>query len=237
MVVVGVVAAIVVGVTGCASQAPAAPAGRFDFDFGHRAPHTAVPAPWAGGGDASVALGLLDELAVKGRAAKTGYRRSVFGRAWSDDVSVEFGGNGCKTRDDILRRDLEQVQLRGRCTVVSGVLIDPYTARRIVFERGVDVMAIQIDHLTPLSNAWQTGAQSWTAHKRLEFANDPRNLLAVSGAANTAKRDSDVATWLPGNKAYRCTYVAKQVVVKHAYQLWVTPAEKTAMMRILQRCR
>lgn len=65
MVVVGVVAAIVVGVTGCASQAPAAPAGRFDFDFGHRAPHTAVPAPWAGGGDASVALGLLDELAVK----------------------------------------------------------------------------------------------------------------------------------------------------------------------------
>jgi hypothetical protein len=40
----------------------------------------------------------LAALAVRGRAAKTGYDRAMFGQAWSDDVSVEGGHNGCDTR-------------------------------------------------------------------------------------------------------------------------------------------
>ena len=72
--------------------------------------------------------------------------------------------------------------------------------------------------------------------QRTALANDPLNLLAVDGPANEAKRDRDAATWLPPNKAYRCDYVARQIAVKTKYQLWVTPAEKTAMARVLDRC-
>jgi hypothetical protein len=31
--------------------------------------------------------------------------------------------------------------------------------------------------------------------------------------------------------------VARQVAVKRAYELWVTPAEHDAIMRVLQHCR
>ena len=44
---------------------------------------------------------LLAGLAVKGWDRHTDYARYRFGEAWSDDVNVEFGHNGCTTRDDI----------------------------------------------------------------------------------------------------------------------------------------
>jgi hypothetical protein len=87
-----------------------------------------------------------------------------------------------------------------------------------------------------LGDAWQKGAQRWTAATRAEFANDPLDLLAVSGRVNAAKGDADAASWLPPNKAYRCAYVARQVAVKARYPLWVTQAEHDAIARVLGRC-
>ncbi len=195
---------------------------------------TTVDRPTAG--EVAAALARLDRLPVKGRAPKTGYRRSQFGRAWDDDVSVAMGRNGCRTRDDILRRDLRDVRMNGRCRVMSGWLDDPFTAQRLRFERGVDVGRIQIDHVVALADAWQTGAQQLSAQRRLEFANDPRNLQATAGWANQQKGSSNAASWLPPNKAYRCTYVARQIEVKDAYGLWVVPPERDAMRRVLSGC-
>jgi hypothetical protein len=87
-----------------------------------------------------------------------------------------------------------------------------------------------------LSDAWQKGAQKLTAAQREDFANDPLNLLAVDGPTNEAKGDGDAATWLPPNKGYRCSYVARQVAVKAAYHLWVTQAEHDAIARVLAAC-
>ncbi|AKK03803.1 HNH endonuclease family protein [Corynebacterium epidermidicanis] len=189
---------------------------------------------------ASQSMAALNALPVKGRAPKTGYSREKFGQAWSDDVVVEFGHNGCDTRNDILRRDLTGTILkegtRG-CVVLSGILHDPYTATEIAFTRGkATSSAVQIDHVVALSNAWQTGAQQLSDDQRRNLANDPLNLLAVDGAANQQKGDRDAATWLPRNKAFRCTYVSRQVEVKTKYQLWVTAPEKEAIGRILAQC-
>lgn len=182
----------------------------------------------------------LTELPTKGRAPKTGYSRSEFGQRWSDDVSVEFGHNGCDTRNDILRRDLINTALKPNtrdCVVLTGDLQDPYTARTIYFQRGQDTSSlVQIDHVVALSDAWQKGAQQLTAEDRQNLANDPLNLLAVDGTANQQKRDSDAASWLPANKAFRCEYVARQVVVKHKYGLWTTDAEHEALRRWLDTC-
>jgi len=95
---------------------------------------------------------------------------------------------------------------------------------------------VDIDHLVALSDAWQKGAATWPAGKRLALANDPLNLLAVDASTNRSKSDGDTATWLPPNKAFRCTYVARQVAVKGKYGLWVTSAERDAMIRILTTC-
>lgn len=70
----------------------------------------------------------------------------------------------------------------------------------------------------------------------MAFANDPLNLLAVDAGANRSKGDGDTATWLPPNKAYRCTYVARQVAVKKKYKVWVTAAERDAMVQVLSKC-
>ena len=181
------------------------------------------------------AVAVLETLAVKGRAPKTGYERSQFGPAWSD-----VDRNGCDTRNDILYRDLTLIVYKAgtnNCVVFSGTLVDPYSGEKISFVRGVGTsMEVQIDHVVALSNAWQTGAFKLSYDKRLAFANDPMNLLAVKGSLNSQKGDGDAATWLPPRKDIRCAYVAQQIVVKAKYGLWVTPPEKAAMVSILGKC-
>jgi hypothetical protein len=229
-------AAALLLLTGCASATAAMPS----FD----APAAVSPTPTtpreAGSPPADppsppdpAASALLQQLPVKGKAPKTGYDRvGDFGTAWRD-----VDHNGCDTRNDVLARDLQAVTKSGPCKVLSGTLVDPYTATTIHFVRGnATSTAVQIDHVVALENAWQTGAQQLTPERRLALANDPMNLLAVDGPTNSAKGAGDAATWLPPNKAFRCAYVARQVSVKAAYGLWVTPAERDAIARILASC-
>lgn len=181
-------------------------------------------------------VAILAALPVKGKAPKTGYDRSkMFGSAWTDDVDVQGGHNGCDTRNDVLRRDLRDVQLKKGtkgCKVLSGTLQDKYTGKSIPL--GKD---IQIEHIVALGNAWQTGAQLLPQDKRVELANDPMNLLAADASANQSKKDKDAAEWLPPNKAFRCEYVSRQIMVKEKYRLWITVAEKDAMGRVLAGCQ
>ncbi|MCP2192732.1 DUF3761 domain-containing protein [Williamsia deligens] len=188
---------------------------------------------------ANAALTKLESLPVKGRAPKTGHGREMFGQAWTDDVDVKSGHNGCDTRNDILRRDLTTTTIKPGshgCTVLTGSLADPYTGRTIAFTGGTASSAVQIDHVVALSDAWQTGAQQLSAAQRQDFANDPRNLQATDGPTNEQKSDGDAATWLPSNTSYRCTYVSRQIDVKAIYKLWVTQPEKDAMIRVLTGC-
>jgi len=179
-----------------------------------------------------LATKVLAKLAVKGRAPKTGYSRSLFSDGWGD---IGY----CDTRNYILKRDLRSITWRSgeNCIVATGVLQDPYTGATINFVRGVRTsLAVQIDHIVAVSDAWQKGAQQMTSANRYNFYNDPLNLLAVDGPTNESKGDGDAATWLPPNKSFRCTYVSRQIAVKAKYKLWVTSAEKDAMSRVLSSC-
>jgi hypothetical protein len=180
----------------------------------------------------SPALTALATIPIKGRAPKTGYDRDLFASDW--DYSF-----GCDMRNKILRRDFIEFQFRSdsSCLIATGVLLDPYTGQTINFVRGVGTSnEVQIDHVVAVSDAWQKGAQQLSSAQRYAFYNDPLNLLAVSGSANGQKSDSDAASWLPSNKAYRCAFVARQVAVKISYNLWVTQAEHDAISRILRDC-
>lgn len=182
----------------------------------------------------SIALQRLEELPVKGKAPKTGYDRALFGQAWKDTDR-----NGCDTRNDILRRDLKPAKLKPGtkgCVVASGTLDDPYTGAQIDFVRGPGSAKVQIDHVVALGNVWVSGGQKLSAEQKESIANDPLNLLAVDGPANMAKSDKDASGWMPKNKDFRCSYVARQIAVKGKYNLSVTPAEKQAMARVLGSC-
>jgi hypothetical protein len=177
------------------------------------------------------ALTVLNSLSVKGRAAKTGYTRAQFTH-WSD-----LDRNGCDARNDTLKRDLTEVIYKAGtrdCKVISGLLLDPYSGKVITFSSTKS--NIDIDHVVALSNAWQTGAAYFDKTKRQQIANDPLNLLAVDFSLNRQKGDGDAATWLPPLKSYRCDYVARQIAVKAKYGLWVTQPEKSAIIKLLEKC-
>jgi hypothetical protein len=197
----------------------------------------AMGAPISGAAEAKpgLATAVLETLAVKGRAPKTGYSRNQFGPAWSD-----VDRNGCDTRNDILKRDLTGIVFKVKtrdCVVESGTLQDRYSGETINFVRGnITSMEVQIDHVVALSNAWQKGAFKLSIAQRTALANDPLNLFAVKGRLNSQKGDGDAATWLPPLKSYRCSYVAQQIAVKAKYSLWVTAPEKSAILGILAKC-
>lgn len=178
---------------------------------------------------------VLETLEVKGRAPKTGYDRDQFGQRWAD-----IDRNGCDTRNDILNRDLtDKTYEPGTrdCVVLTGTMISPYTSDLISFQRGESTSSeVQIDHVVALSDAWQKGAQQLSPGDRELFANDPLNLLAVDGRSNAQKGAGDAATWLPSQRSYRCTYVSRQVGVKAKYELWVTAAERDAILGVLSSC-
>jgi len=196
---------------------------------------TSPAVPASAVSDPETALTAARQLPVKGRAPKTGYSRDEFGQAWAD-----VDRNGCDTRNDVLRKYLTNIVVKPGtkdCVVASGTLSDPYSGKAIDFVRGQGTSTlVQIDHVVALADAWQKGAQQWTAQTREQFANDPLNLIPTSGSLNQQKGAGDAATWLPPNRAFRCEYVARQVAVKQRYHLWVTAAEKAAMVRVLSSC-
>lgn len=183
---------------------------------------------------------MLEQLPVKGRAPMTDYDRDEFGPAWSDDVETSGGHQGCDQRNDVLRRDLDPVEIKpgtNGCVALSGVLEDPYSGDRIDFTRGVGSSGdVPVDHVVALGNAWATGAQQLSEQQRRSLANDPLNLQPTRQDLNSQKSDGDAATWLPPAKTYRCTYATRQIMVKDRYELWVTRPEKEALARVLSDC-
>lgn len=179
-----------------------------------------------------LALDVLEQLAVKGRAPKTGYSRDEF---YSDWPKV----SGCSLRQIILKREFGDTAVLAddNCAVTKGTFTEPYTGQTLTFaEKSAISKGLQIDHVVALSDAWQKGAQNLSKEERYELATDPLNLLAVDSSANQQKSDGDAATWLPSNKPFRCQYVARQVSVKYKYRLWVTQAEHDAIKNILTAC-
>lgn len=185
---------------------------------------------------AGTALDLLGTLEVKPASSNGKYDRDLFGDPWED-----IDGNGCDTRNDMLLRDLEEITVQAdECTVILGTIVDPYSGKTVNFDKSKGGGGgLDIDHVIALSAAFRTGGEAWNSEKKLQFANDPLNLITSASGPNRAKGDKDASEWLPataGNPAYNCIYVARQVAVKAKYGSWVTQAESDAMRTVLNTC-
>ena len=229
-----VLLAVLLALTGCEVEwqleagppEPAASVGQGDVPAGTLAPVDAVPA--------------LAALPVAEKTPLEGYERGcgqgegcVFGPAWSD-----VDRNGCDQRNDVLHRDLTEVEVREGtqgCVVIAGVLDDPYTGQAVPFEKAT-AAEVPIDHVVPLAAAWVQGAAGWTEDRRESFANDLANLIATTQSENSSKGDSTADEWVPADPAYGCSYATVVVTVKATYALSVTPAESQALQSLLATC-
>jgi len=168
----------------------------------------------------------LAALQVAPQGPQTGYSRSLFPH-W-----ITQSGS-CDTREVVLKRDGTNVVQSSTCAATSGSWFSPYDGATWTAASDVD-----IDHMVPLSNAWKSGAASWTTSKRQQFANDLGNpqLIAVTDNVNQAKGDQGPESWKPPLVSYHCTYAKMWVAVKYTYSLTITSAEKSALSGMLGLC-
>ncbi|GAA4781683.1 HNH endonuclease family protein [Streptomyces ziwulingensis] len=171
---------------------------------------------------------LLEALPVREETG-AGYDRGAF-RHWTDADK-----DGCSTRVEVLLEEAVNAPvLSGRCTLTGGTWYSPYDDTYVDGARGLDV-----DHLVPLKESWDSGAGTWSAAEREAYANDlddPRALIAVTARSNRSKSDQDPATWQPPAEAYRCKYFSHWVTVKTRYSLAIDPAEQEALTQLAGQC-
>jgi Protein of unknown function (DUF1524) len=191
--------------------------------------HSSKASKKEGKGKEATARKELADLEDGAAGSMSGYRRDEFGPAWKD-----VDHNGCDTRNDILTRDLDDVEKRNKCVVISGHLDDPYTGKAITFAKA-KAFDVQIDHIFPLGLAWRMGAAHWSEEKRTELANDRDNLLAVWSRPNEQKSDKGPSEWQP-RKAFQCTYAEKFIAVADEYHLAVTRADHSELSDMLDTC-
>jgi hypothetical protein len=175
-------------------------------------------------------LTLVAKLEVKDEEKSDSYSRDRF-RHW---VNVE---GKCSARQYTLREEsLIKVSYsdEAECVVSSGKWLSLYDGVTLTDPSGVD-----IDHMVPLKEAWESGAHSWNDAKRRSYANDigdPRSLIAVSAKSNRSKSDRDPQDWMPTEKSYTCTYIADWVAVKYRWNLSIDMKEREALISYAEEC-
>ena len=172
------------------------------------------------------ALVVLASITVQNEY-KTGYVRSLF-KHW-----VDANSNGCNTREEVLIAESltkAQVDAYG-CKVIEGDWLSPYDN-----VTHTNPSELDIDHMIPLKEAWDSGAWNWTAAQRQSFANDlsdPRPLIAVTAGQNRSKSDRDPSNWIPPQKSHTCAYLAEWVAIKSHWKLSMDQSEFGRIKNVL----
>ncbi|MEU4970052.1 HNH endonuclease family protein [Streptomyces smyrnaeus] len=170
----------------------------------------------------------IDALPV-GKENRAGYKRSKF-KHW-----IDADKDGCNTRLEVLIEEaVEEPKVGPGCSLTDGEWRSYYDGKRTDNPRGLD-----IDHMVPLAEAWDSGASAWDAKKRERYANDlgsPRSLVAVTARENRQKADKDPAGWWVPAKDASCTYLVDWVATKTRWKLAVDQTEKKALEARAAEC-
>ncbi|MFE6872286.1 HNH endonuclease family protein [Kitasatospora sp. NPDC057692] len=159
---------------------------------------------------------------------RTGYVRTAF-RHW-----IDADKDGCNTRKEvILREAVEAPQIGPGCSLTGGAWYSIYDGVVVT-----DASALDVDHVVPLAEAWDSGASTWSAAERQAYANDldePRDLVAVTARSNRQKSDKDIAEWRP-IKEETCDYLNRWTVSKTRWRQSVDTKEKTVLRDLGATC-
>jgi hypothetical protein len=160
---------------------------------------------------------------------RTGYDRNLF-KLW-----VDADGDGCNTRYEVLIDEATTKPTVGSgCALTGGVWYSYYDGATWTLPADLD-----IDHMVPLAEAWDSGARNWTAAQRESYANDlgdARTLAAVTDNVNQSKSDQDPAEWMPPLSSVYCRYITEWVATKTRWGLTVDSAEKTSLTSYAAAC-
>lgn len=192
---------------------------------------TATPTvpPTAG---ANTLMGRINALPV-GTENRTGYNRDLF-KHWNAGLPTGSGGIAyCDTRREVLiAESVITPTYTGTSCTLTGQWYSYYDGVTIA-----DASSVDMDHMVPLAEAWDSGASAWTDAKREAYANDqgdPRSLVGVTFSANRGKGDQDPGEWWP--LLERCRYAGEWTAVKTRWGLTVDQREKDALLLQASQC-
>lgn len=181
---------------------------------------------------------LVNSIQIKPEVPGDNYNRKSHFGDWVDEDD-----DGQTTRQEVLAEEsLIPVTWSGDGKkVISGLWYDPFTGKNFTkpLRHNSSYAILQIDHIVPLKEAWQSGAQEWTKEKRIAFANDLSNkghLIAVRGGTNGSKGYKDPSEWLPPNENFHCAYVITWANIKAKWGLTMDNNEKDKILEILSSC-
>ncbi|MEV0604667.1 HNH endonuclease family protein [Streptomyces sp. NPDC050315] len=190
---------------------------------------TAAPAPAHSHLRESMTLAAGVEALPLAAERRDGYQRTSF-KHWVDEDH-----DGCSTRSEVLIAESRvPAETGSSCKILSGEWFSYYDQQTVTNPRGLD-----IDHMVPLAEAWDSGASQWTAERRRVYANDlgaQRSLVAVTAKTNRSKADQDPAQWMPPSADARCTYVADWVSTKLRWELTVDRDEVRTLRELAAGC-
>ena len=160
---------------------------------------------------------------------RTGYVRTKF-KHWIGT------GNGCDSRKSVIISEaIVKPTVEKGCVIKGGEWLSIYDSVKVT-----DAGKLDVDHMVPLAEAWDSGASTWDDLKRELYANDqtdPRHLIAVTGSSNRSKSDQDPSDWMPTNKAYACEYLSNWVSIKVRWSLSVDKKEKDFITTTSKSCK
>jgi hypothetical protein len=170
---------------------------------------------------------VLSQLVARPEGARTDYDRDLFTH-WTTT-------NGCDTRERVLWAEaITAPSVSSSCSLTGGTWRSPYDDFQ-----STSSSDFHVDHMVPLAEAWDSGANGWTAARRQAFANDvtyPGALVVASASSNTSKSDQDPAEWQPTNTAHDCVYASDWLRTKLRWLLGADLAEWTALQQMLHSC-
>ncbi|MEW2310669.1 HNH endonuclease family protein [Streptomyces sp. NPDC006864] len=160
---------------------------------------------------------------------RTGYERDAF-KHWVDEDQ-----DSCTTRAEVLLAEAVTAPEQGaRCTLSGGSWLSYYDEAEVTEARKLD-----IDHMVPLAEAWDSGAHDWTPERREAYANDldaERSLVAVTARTNRSKADKDPAAWMPPAQSATCTYLVDWTATKLRWGLSADETEQAALLELAEPC-
>ncbi|MEU2899617.1 HNH endonuclease family protein [Streptomyces sp. NPDC006967] len=163
--------------------------------------------------------------------SRDGYDRRLF-RHWN---AGDNPSDGCNTRSEVLLDEaVEQPAVGPGCRLAGGRWWSYYDQVWVTSASGLD-----LDHLVPLAESWDSGASAWTAQRREAYANDQgveASLVAVTARSNRSKADQDPSQWLPPAGEVHCRYVAEWVAIKLRWSLTADEAEVAALDEVAAEC-
>ena len=152
-----------------------------------------------------------------------------------DDWSFEedFDGDCQSTRQEMLiltsRSNVRYTNPRN-CVVRTGQWLDEYTGE--TFEVAVK---IEVDHVIPRMYAHTHGGDRWMPEQKLQFSNNPLNIMLVERREIRRKRDRGPSRYLPRDE-FQCEYVNLWNQISEKYNLQLSASDRSTISRIKADC-